>query len=245
MNQKIAVVIPVYIKTDETLVVTENCIDSLGDVFLVLVDNGSDRGREYLEQMADHYIRNEENLGYAKAVNQGLRYLQNEHPEIHLIAIVGNDTRISPNWQEVSREILADEKVYSLHFRVISYEELFDYGTDVYTSGRERWCTQHFFVVDTIKGLELFDEDFLNSYDDWDYQFRVRATGRQTAYTNKVCVQHIDNHTQRQIPEREDNNRNNAEAFKRKHGEYAEVLFTRMYPDQMKLPYYEEFKIRR
>ena len=245
MNQKIAVVMPVYIKIDEALILTENCIDSLGDVFLVIVDNGSDRGREYLEQMSDKYIRNEENLGYAVACNQGLKYLQQEHPELHLIAIVGNDTRISPNWQEISTEILADEKVYSVHFRVIPYDELFDYGEDLYTSGRERWCTQHFFVVDTTKGLEFFDEQFVNSYDDWDMQLRVRATGRQTAYTNKVCVQHVDNFTQKQIPEREENNRKNAEKFKAKHGEYAEVLFTRMYPDQMKLPYFEEFKIRR
>lgn len=245
MNNRLAVVMPVYIKNDETLLLTEQAIDSLGDVLMVIVDNASDRGQEYLESMSDKYIHNEDNLGYAKAVNQGLKYLQEEHPEITLIAIANNDIRVSPNWQEVTREVLADPKVYSVHFRMIPYEQLLDYGEKVAKSGRERWCTQSFFVVDTAKGLVFFDEDFFNSYDDWDYQYRVRASGLQTAYTDKACYQHHDSFTQKQIPEREENNKRNAEKFKEKHGEYAEQLFTQMYPDQMKLPYYEQFQMKR
>lgn len=229
---KINVIMPVWINNQETLTLTENAIDSLGDVFLIIIDNASTVGIDYLKQMADVYIRNEENVGYAKAVNQGLR-----KTNYHLIAISNNDIRVSPNWEEVTREIMADPRVYSVHFKMIPYDELFSYGNEVWTSGRERWCSQSFFVIDDTKDVEFFDEGYLNSYDDWDYQLRVRATGRQTAYTNKACYQHEDSFTQKQIPDREENNRKNAELFKTKHGKYAEELFIQMYPDQMKLPW--------
>ena len=237
MSQKLAIILPVYILNQETLDLTEAAIDSFGDVFLVIVDNASTMGLDYLKQMADHYIRNEENRGYAQATNQGFKYLQKEHPELTLIAPANNDVRVSPNYEEVAREILSDSKVYSVHFRMIPYNELFTYGNDTWTSGKERWCSQSFFVVDAKKVLEYFDEDFFNSYCDWEYQLRVRATGRQTAYTNKACYQHEDSFTQKQIPEREENNRKNAELFKSKHGKYAEELFIQMYPDQMKFPW--------
>ena len=229
---KINVVMPVYILNQETLTLTENAIDSLGDVYLIIVDNASTVGLDYLKQMSDVYIRNEENLGYAKAVNEGLK-----KTNYHLIAISNNDVRVSPQWEEVAREVLADPNVYSVHFRMIPYNELFTYENDTWTSGKERWCSQSFFIVDAKKGLEYFDEDFFNSYCDWEYQLRVRATGRQTAYTNKACYQHEDSFTQKQIPEREENNRKNAELFKSKHGKYAEELFIQMYPDQMKSPW--------
>lgn len=242
---KIAVIMPVWILDDETLRLTEQAIDSLGDVYMVIVDNGSDRGREYLESMADKYIRNDENKGYAIAVNQGLHHVTNEHPDIKYIAISNNDIRVSPNWQEVVRELMTDPKIYSLHFRMIPYDELFDYDDFFAKSGRERWCTGSFFVINIESGALFYDEDFKNRYDDWDYFYRVRDTGKYTAYTNKACYQHVGSHTLLKIPDVDGEEKRNSKIFKDKHGEYAETLFTRMYPDQLKIKYEDGFKIRR
>ena len=101
MNKcKISVIMPCYILNQELLQLTDNAIASLGDIFLILIDNGSPMGGGFLRDKADLYVRNKENLGYAKAVNEGLKLVKTEY-----IAIVNNDTRISPNWQEVTKEI--------------------------------------------------------------------------------------------------------------------------------------------
>ena len=71
----------------------------------------------------DWLIRNDKNLGYAKAVNQGLKLASDS-----LVAIVNNDTIISPNWQEVAKEVLSDSKTYSCHPRMINYTDEFKYG---------------------------------------------------------------------------------------------------------------------
>lgn len=246
MYKHIAVIMPVYIKNNPTLELTENAIDSLGEVFLVIVDNGSDTGGEYLKEMADKYIRNDSNQGFAAAMNQGLTYLKNEHPELNLICLSNNDIRVSPNWQEEVKTIMEDKKIYSLHPRMIAYNELFDYGDKIATSGMERWCTGSFFIINTeAHDIIFYDEQYFNSYDDWDLLYRVRETGLYTAYTDRFCYQHHHSFTQKQIPEREANDEKNKELFKILHGEYAEDLFTRMYPDQMKIDYWEAFKIKR
>jgi O-antigen biosynthesis protein len=80
-----SVIVPCYIlpnKDAELLRFTQACFVSLRthcpDVELVVVDNGSPIGVDYLEEQADVYIRNEENLGYAPAVNQGLKAASSE-----------------------------------------------------------------------------------------------------------------------------------------------------------------------
>ncbi len=69
---------------------------------LILVDNASDDDtKEYLRKFeAQHkdrtlLIRNEENLGYIKAINQGLRASDSEY-----VCMMNNDTLPAPGWLE-------------------------------------------------------------------------------------------------------------------------------------------------
>lgn len=219
-------ILPCYILNDELLQLTKNAVESFGDVNLVVIDNASPLGGGYLRSVADIYIRNTENLGYAKAVNQGIKLTDG------LKAIANNDVRVSPNWQEVTNEVFTNNpKAYSVHFRMIEYDEPFDYGELTAYQGFERWCSSSFFV---IRGDELYDENLLNSYDDYDYWLRIRGKGLKTAYTNKASYQHAHSSTQQLIPEREENNKRNLEYFKLKHGEYPDEQFKKMYPEQMK-----------
>lgn len=226
---------PVYSIDAQTIDVTEAAIRSLkdsADCRLILIDNASTVGGGRLRELADVYIRNKENLGYAKAVNQGLQLSG------MAVAIANNDIRVSPNWYTVTQEVMDNPKVASLHFRMIPYDEPFAYGDKTFTTGRERWCTGSFFV---IRNIQLFDEDFLNSYDDWDFQYRLRKNGWLTAYTTKACYQHMDSFTQKKIPQREDNNWKNRELFKQKHGEYPENIWCDLYPDQMQMDWRAQF----
>ena len=237
MNE-FTVILPVYILNNDLLTLTTNAIQSFGKVNLIVVDNASPIGGGYLRSVADVYIRNKENLGYAKAVNQGLKLAKSE-----FIAIANNDVKVSTNWQEVAKEVFAqNDNIYSCHFRMTDYDIPFAYGDKIAVGGMERWCTSSFFVIESWKP-QLYDENYFNSYDDWDYHKRVRESGLKQAYTNKACYQHKHSTTQLLIPDREENNQRNREYFKTKWGEYAEDLFAQEFPDQMKEDYQKGFDL--
>lgn len=229
------VIMPCYIVTEQLIELTKNAVDSFGDVQLIIVDNASPIGGGLLRSLADVYVRNNENLGYAKAVNQGLCLAHDP-----FIAIANNDVRVSPNWQSVAHEVFVEPNTYSCHFRMTDYDVPFEYGNSVLYEGKERWCTSSFFVIKSSNPL-LYDEEYLNSYDDWDYWHTVRSMGLKTAYTDKSCYQHLHSTTQQLIPKRSENDKRNHEYFRQKWGEYPEDLFTQLYPDQMETPYWEGF----
>lgn len=235
------VVMPAYNVNDELVALTKNAVESFGNVPLIVVDNASPVGGGYLRSIADVYVRNQKNLGYAAAVNQGLDLARTD-----MVAVANTDVVVSPNWQEVAQAIFAgvagDESIGSLHFRMIDYDTPFAYGDRLSLAGKERWCTGSFFVVDNSIG-HRFDEGFFNSYDDWDFQMRFRTNGFRTAYTDRSCYQHRHSSTQQFIPEREENNRRNAEHFKAKWGKYAEELFAEQFPDQMAVDYRSGFDL--
>ncbi len=85
------------------LEMTRQCIGSLrqqtySDFVTVVVDNGSNDGSvAWLQQQDDVIlIANDRNLGFAKAVNQGLRRTIDLH--CTYVAAVNNDTELAPNW---------------------------------------------------------------------------------------------------------------------------------------------------
>lgn len=225
------IVMPVWIQDDETLQLTLAAIDSIEtgapDCRLIIVDNGSTHGAGALRERADLYIRNKENLGYAKAVNQGLKLAGS------VVAVANNDIRVSPNWWEIAQKILTVyPNVGSVHYRMIQYDEPFHLGKEYWTEGKERWCSSSFFVV---RNGQLYDEEYLNSIDDWDYWRRMREQGYTTAYTNAAQYQHKDSHTQEKVSNRNDNDEKNRAHYKEKFGETPEEWFARLYPDQLEV----------
>jgi GT2 family glycosyltransferase len=232
---KITVVIPCWILNEQILELTTNCIDSLGDVFLIIIDNASPMGGGYLREKADLYVRNKENLGFAKAMNQGIKLAKTKY-----VALVSNDTRPSPNWQEVAREVLDKPDTFSCHFRMTNYDVPFVYGNETLYKGKERWCTAAFFVINKKYNL-FFDEDYFNSFEDWDLAYRVTQRGWHTAYTNKACFQHHHSFTQKFVGFKgSDENR---KIFIKKHGKDPDELLAELYPEQVKQDYYEGFNL--
>jgi GT2 family glycosyltransferase len=228
----IDVVMPVWSSDDQTIQVTRAAIDSIRagapDCRVILVDNGSTVGGGALREMADLYVRNKENLGYAKAVNQGLGLATK------FVAVANNDIRVSPNWWEVSKEIHKLSWVGSVHFRMIPYEQEFNLGSNTWLEGKERWCSSSFFVM---KNYQRYDSGFFNSLDDWDFWRRYREDGYLTAYTNKAEYQHLDSYTQEKISSRSENDKKNREYYFKKWGEYPEEWLERTYPEQLKEPW--------
>ena len=225
-RNKIKVIMPCWIINEELLTLTQSAVESLGDVELIIIDNGSPMGGGYLRSVASTYIRNKENLGYARAVNQGLKLCNKGE----LVCVSNNDIRVSDKWQEIAKEIMKDEKVGSVHFRMIGYNEPFTKGENNWIGGKERWCTSSFFVV---RNVQLYDENYFNSYDDWDWWLKLRQKGYLQAYTNIAQYQHKDSFTQQFIPQRGANDTRNREYFKSKHGDYPEVLFEKEFPGEL------------
>lgn len=229
------VIMPCWLINEDLITLTKSAVESLGEVKLIIIDNGSPIGGGFLREKADIYIRNQTNKGYAIAVNEGLNLVQRTKP----VAIANNDIRVSEGWQKVAEEILEDPLVMSVHFKMIPYDEPFNLGNKVWITGKERWCTGSFFVM---RNCGLFDENFLNSLDDWDIHLRMYKKGFKTAYTNKAAYQHHDSFTQKLIPQRTENNAKNLEYFVYKHGDTPENIWLKMFPDQMSQNWREGFE---
>ena len=229
------VIMPCWLINEDLVNLTRSAVDSLGKCELIIIDNGSPMGGGMLRDMADVYIRNKENLGYAKAVNQGLKLCGKSES----VAIANNDIRVSKGWEDIATEILEDPLVMSVHFRMTPYDEPFNPGDKVWITGKERWCTGSFFVM---RNSGLYDENFLNSYDDWDMHLRMYRKGFKTAYTNKAVYQHRDSSTQQFIPDRNANDTGNREYFILKHGGEPEKIWQEMFPEQMNQNWREGFE---
>jgi GT2 family glycosyltransferase len=104
----IPIVMPVWINDEETLSLTENAVSSIKNdkTAFFIVDNGSTLGGGKMRELADVYIRLKTNLGYAKAVNLGLKTCLGANA----VAVANNDIRVSPNWMEVASEILKTQQ---------------------------------------------------------------------------------------------------------------------------------------
>src|SRR5258708_18792963 len=103
--KEFTVVMPCWIINEELLELTKNAVESFGEVNLIVVDNGSIVEGGYLRSVADTYIRNKENLGYARAVNQGV--MLGELGKY--TALSNNDIPVSSNWQEVATDHLLND----------------------------------------------------------------------------------------------------------------------------------------
>lgn len=225
------VIMPAWIVNEDLKQMTIEAVESFGDEDLVIIDNDSPMGGGVLRGLADTYVLNKSNLGYAKAMNQGFRLF----PDEDFYVFGQNDTRVSPNWKQVALDILKDPTVGSVHFRMLAYDEPFSYGNETWTTGKERWSHSGFVVLRNI--LQEFDENFINSYEDYDFWYRLRINGYKTAYTNRACFQHKDSWSQQFKPDRNENDKRNYEYYNQKHGEYPDLQFARLYPEQMTVPW--------
>lgn len=235
---KFTVIMPCHIMTEEHLQLTKQAVETFGECELIVIDDGSLLGGGYLRSIADTYVKNKENIGYGRSVNKGLKLATGEY-----IAIANNDIRVSPNWQEVTKEVFKNPKCMTCHFRQTDYDEPFKYGDKIIYEGKERWCHASFFVINRNVDFFLYDEHYRNTYDDWHYFFELRKRGWKQCYTDKAQFQHIHSATIPFMEKHDAVNKENAEYFKSYWGDYAENLFTKEFPDQMAIPYQKGWEL--
>ena len=94
-----SLIVPCYVTCEELWQYTQTCVTSqyncrLADDEIVLIDNGSeDLWYDEFFHWSDIYIRNRTNLGFAPAVNQGLKLATCEW-----LVVCNNDIEFLDDW---------------------------------------------------------------------------------------------------------------------------------------------------
>lgn len=101
---KYSIVIPAYICDIELVQVFTKMLESLKkhtpeEYELIIVDNGSKYMQEEMMEVADIYIRNKENMGFTRAINQGAGVATYDEYNGYYV-FLNDDLELTPNWLE-------------------------------------------------------------------------------------------------------------------------------------------------
>lgn len=194
------------------LELTKSCIDSIikntdADYRLVIIDNASNsETKKYLEQLKDKedqrvlLIRNESNLGFIKAVNQGMKL-----SDAPYVCLINNDTIVTKGW--LSEMILAAESSpqiglvnpssNTLAQRPEKWEPIEAYAQklkDSATSFTEIGSAIGFCMLikrEVIEKIGVFDEIYgMGNFEDTDYSRRAIKEGYICARAHRAYVYH-------------------------------------------------------
>jgi GT2 family glycosyltransferase len=181
---------------------------------VILVDNGStDDSVEYTKEEfpSVKIIRCEENLGFAKGNNVGIKNAKGE-----LIVTLNNDTEATQTWiEELVRAINSYGKIGMCASKILFMKDhniINSTGTCISRSGAcwdrgifEKDAGQYdsmkdifgpcagaaMYKRDMLQEIGLFDEDFGAYMEDVDLAFRGRLAGWKCLYVPKAIVYHI------------------------------------------------------
>jgi GT2 family glycosyltransferase/glycosyltransferase involved in cell wall biosynthesis len=226
-----SIVIPLYGRSD----LTEQCLRSLetagDDVQLVLVDNASpDDTPDLLRRMATDalVIRNERNLGFATACNQGA-----VAAEADVVVFLNNDTEVADGWLDPLLDELEDPGVGGVGARLLYPTGRIQHagmamapgGTPLHlhrgapgghplVSGRRDFdlVTAACLAMrrETVAELGGFDTGYRNGFEDVDLCLRLRARGLRIRYAGDSVVVHHES----QSPGRYDSELDNTLLFR-------------------------------
>jgi len=194
------------------LEITKNCINSIikntdVDYRLIIIDNASDdETKKYLEGLKEKegskvlLIRNENNLGFIKAVNQGMRL-----SEAPYICLINNDTVTTKGWlgemiriAESSPKIgLVNPSSNTLAQKPEKREPIEAYAQklkDSTTSFTEIGSAIGFCMLikkEVIERIGVFDEIYgMGNFEDTDYSRRAIKEGYICARAHRAYVYH-------------------------------------------------------
>jgi GT2 family glycosyltransferase len=207
----ISIVIPVY----NQLEMTDDCIKAIRehtqDYELVIVDNGSDPVVPARYFLFEKVIRNETNLGFPVAVNQGIREAKGD-----IIILLNNDVIVTSGWAD---KLVKHLETYSIVAPLANYcaglqqqVTLETYSDDKeLNAAATKWGEDHdkeFLEVNFVIGFcmafkkSLWEElgDFDESLwpcsgEEIDFCFRARAKGYKVAIARDAYVHHIGSQT--------------------------------------------------
>jgi len=240
MNMRCDIIMPVW----NELQATRECVDSLtkntGYPYrLVIVDNGSGRETSVyltaLKARADInavLIRNDENLGFAKGVNQGIAA-----SDAPYLCVMNNDTVAAAGWLEEMMNVMAAHPEIGIlnPSSNTSGQKGSGPATRNRQSGSGPFCGQiqelyrarGFCMLirrEVVEKVGLFDESYGRGYfEETDYSYRVQAAGFRIARAKGAYVYHKESITFNKLADKEELFRCNEKIFQEKWGKRLNV----------------------
>lgn len=214
--------IAIVILTWNGLELTRRCLTSLQltmlpeNVDVIVVDNGSSDGTpEYVRDLPKvTLIENGKNLGYAKAVNIGIRAADADAD----IVLLNNDVElIEPDWLErLATTADSDSKLGVLGVKIVrddgtlqhcgAYlpvdtmwgQQLAGGEVDIGQYAGIQDCESVVFACayikrTTVKNVGLLSEDYFAYFEDTDYCLRTSLAGLRVAVCGDIRVKHSEN----------------------------------------------------
>ncbi|MFA5147120.1 MAG: glycosyltransferase family 2 protein [Candidatus Omnitrophota bacterium] len=225
------IIIPVWNEQESTSI----CIDKVrehthGPYRLIIIDNASGEAtRRYLEGLRKDapgtvLIRNEENLGFVKAVNQGIRSSAGRY-----ICILNNDTVVTEDWLE--RLIDTCEKGPGAIGIANPASNVF--GDKAPYGGRYGWqeldSARGFCMLikrEVVERVGLFDEAYgMGYFEEKDFSRRAIEAGYICVKAGTSFVYHRDRLSFDKIKERDEIFRENEKLYNRKWGRPLSIAF--------------------
>jgi GT2 family glycosyltransferase len=193
---------------------TKQCIDSVLNKTkfpfnLIIVDNGSEEPtRQYLEKLSQkeripiNLLRNERNLGFVKAANQGIKQSQSEY-----ICLLNNDTVVTTNWltemvkvaqgSEVIGIVNANSNTLGCKSKREESPEAIAQRLKSYSGEYSElaWATGFCMLIKRhlIKKIGLFDERYgMGNFEDADFCKKAQQVGYLCVCAKAAYVYHYE-----------------------------------------------------
>lgn len=200
------IIIPIWNQLDNTKNCLEHLVRNTGYPYrLVLIDNGSNVDtKKHLEDFAAArpgsvlLVRNADNLGYVKAVNQGMRL-----SDAPYVCLLNNDTLPGPRWLENLVEFVEAHRDIGLANPLCNghgSRSIEEYArlVEAKNKGKHMEMNQCFGFCMLIKRevidrIGILDERFgIGGFDDTDYSMRAHLAGYGCASVHSSYVYHAE-----------------------------------------------------
>lgn len=199
----------------------KECVESIykqykNNIELIIIDNASEDGNyKWLKTYRGLvFIRLDQNYGFSKAVNEGIKLAKGEY-----VLLLNNDTVLEDNFLYELIEIMKqDNKIFAVSSKMISYynKNIIDDAGDEYNilgwtlkrgDGKSvEYYSQSGEVFSVCAGAALyrksifekigyFDEHFFAYMEDVDISYRAHLYGYKTMYCADAKVYHIGSAT--------------------------------------------------
>jgi GT2 family glycosyltransferase len=194
---------------------TERCLSSIvkntrPDTYrLILIDNGSTDYtpaifKQYSEAVESCIIKNETNLGFAKAVNQGLKHSMITN-KLRYKVILNNDTEVPYNWLEQMVDVASKNVSGMVGALSSAFTEPHYYKNRDRIEAISNIQRVYFHCVlikpEVIEAIGYLDEDFEYAYcEDDDYCQRAINMGFKLTYALDVVVKHYHMASTKNLP---------------------------------------------
>jgi GT2 family glycosyltransferase len=220
---KISAVVKCQLLDNELLEMTKEAVATIKPYVqeLILVDQASEVGQDWMIDTADIYIRNNKSGGFPLTVHQGMGVATGDY-----VAILNNDILFEGDWVTPLIKLFKKD-VGLVHPYMIDWGEPKETKDNiVYNLSPKMGLYFSAFILDPkiykeIGGWDI-DYDFWG-YDDWDYYYRMRKAHYNSVWTDKVCYWHKGGATIRKIG-RDYFVAKNKQRFIDKHGRVPEEI---------------------